>query len=125
MSGKKPRVSIAVPVYNGENYLEYALETALAQTYADFEIVISDNASTDGTEEICRRFVERDSRVALLPQRSEPRRLLELPARTGTFEWRILHVAGARRRPRARISGALRGCARRGTRLGSGLHKSD
>jgi glycosyltransferase involved in cell wall biosynthesis len=63
MSGKKPRVSIAVPVYNGDNYLEYALETALAQTYSDFEIVISDNASTDGTEEICRRFVERDSRV--------------------------------------------------------------
>ena len=38
--------------------LEYALETALAQTYVDFEIVISDNASTDGTEEICRRFVD-------------------------------------------------------------------
>jgi len=63
MSGKKPRVSIAVPVYNGDNYLVFALETALAQTYSDFEIVISDNASTDGTEEICRRFVERDSRV--------------------------------------------------------------
>jgi glycosyltransferase involved in cell wall biosynthesis len=63
MSGKKPRVSIAMPVYNGDNYLEYALKTALAQTYADFEIVISDNASTDRTEEICRRLVESDSRV--------------------------------------------------------------
>ena len=63
MSGKKPRASIAVPVYNGDNYVEYALQTALAQTYADFEIVISDNASTDRTEEICRRFVESDSRV--------------------------------------------------------------
>lgn len=63
MSGKQPKVSIAVPVYNGDNYLEYALETALAQTFGDFEIVISDNASTDGTEEICRRFVERDPRV--------------------------------------------------------------
>lgn len=63
MSGKKARVSIAVPVYNGKNYLAFALETALAQTCSDFEIVISDNASTDGTAEICQRFGERDARV--------------------------------------------------------------
>ncbi len=58
-----PRVSIGLPVYNGERYLEEALESLLAQSYTDFEIVISDNASTDRTEEICRTFAARDPRV--------------------------------------------------------------
>jgi len=57
------RVSIGLPVYNGEQYLEEALESWLAQTYTDFEIVVSDNASTDRTEEICRSFAQRDPRV--------------------------------------------------------------
>lgn len=59
----RPRVSIGVPVFNGEEYLVAALDSLLAQTYADFEIVISDNASTDGTREICEDFVKRDRRV--------------------------------------------------------------
>jgi len=63
MSGKKARVSIALPVYNGDNYVGQALESVLAQTYTDFEVVISDNASTDGTEEICRSYASRDPRV--------------------------------------------------------------
>lgn len=63
MDEHTPRVSIGVPVYNGENYLADAIESALGQTYEDFEIVISDNASTDRTAEICRAFAERDSRV--------------------------------------------------------------
>jgi len=50
-------------VYNGENFLRDALDSILAQTYRDFELIISDNASTDGTEEICREYVERDPRV--------------------------------------------------------------
>lgn len=58
-----PTVSVGVPVYNGELYLPSALDTLLAQTYEDFEILISDNASTDGTEEICRAAVARDRRV--------------------------------------------------------------
>ena len=63
MDEQTPRVTIGIPVYNGENYLEKAIESALAQTYGDFEIVISDNASTDRTADICRSFAERDSRV--------------------------------------------------------------
>lgn len=55
-------VTIGVPVYNGENYLERALSSLAAQTYGDLRIVISDNASSDGTEDICRRFVAEDSR---------------------------------------------------------------
>lgn len=58
-----PRVSIGMPVYNGEEYLEEALDSLLAQTYEDFELVISDNASTDRTEEICRAYAERDNRI--------------------------------------------------------------
>ncbi len=58
-----PRVSIAVPAYNCEAYIAQSLDSLLGQTYGDFELVISDNASTDGTEEICRRYAARDSRV--------------------------------------------------------------
>ena len=58
-----PRVSVGLIVYNGERYLESAIETLLAQTYTDFELIISDNGSTDGTERIARETVERDSRV--------------------------------------------------------------
>jgi len=59
-----PRVSIGLPVYNGEAYLESTIDAILAQTFRDFELIISDNASTDRTEEICRAFAERDPRVA-------------------------------------------------------------
>jgi glycosyltransferase involved in cell wall biosynthesis len=58
-----PRVTVGMPVFNGEPFLSEALESALAQTYSDFEIVVSDNASTDATEQICRSYAARDSRV--------------------------------------------------------------
>jgi glycosyltransferase involved in cell wall biosynthesis len=58
-----PRVSIGLPVYNGENYLEQALDCLLAQTFGDFELIISDNASPDKTEEICRVYTARDQRI--------------------------------------------------------------
>ena len=61
--GKSPKISIGVPVYNGENYLAEALESLLAQTFTDFEIIICDNASTDGTEQICKDFEKRDERI--------------------------------------------------------------
>jgi glycosyltransferase involved in cell wall biosynthesis len=58
-----PLVSIGLPVYNGERYLREAVDSLLAQTFTDFELVISDNASTDGTTEICREYAVRDGRV--------------------------------------------------------------
>ena len=58
-----PRVSIGVPVYNGENYVAHALDSLLNQTFQDLEIVISDNASTDRTEEICRGYASCDPRI--------------------------------------------------------------
>lgn len=61
-----PRVSVGLPVFNGDNYLVEAIESHLAQTFADFELVICDNGSTDGTEAICRRFADRDPRIRYL-----------------------------------------------------------
>jgi len=63
MSRNNPLVSIGVPVYNGEKYLPQTLDAVLNQTFQDFELVISDNASTDRTAEICREYVKRDPRV--------------------------------------------------------------
>ena len=61
--GDAPLVTVALPVYNGEGYLEEALEGLLGQTFSDFELLISDNASTDGTERICREYASRDARI--------------------------------------------------------------
>ncbi|MFI0235138.1 glycosyltransferase family 2 protein [Streptomyces sp. NPDC016845] len=58
-----PRLSIGLPVYNGEEYLAEALDALLGQTYEDFELVISDNASTDGTQDICRKYEAQDPRI--------------------------------------------------------------
>jgi glycosyltransferase involved in cell wall biosynthesis len=58
-----PRVSIGLPVYNGENYLEAAVESILSQEFGDFELILSDNGSDDATQAICQRFAEADGRV--------------------------------------------------------------
>lgn len=56
-------VSIGMPVYNGEKYIRQALDSLLAQDYEYFELIISDNASTDRTAEICLDYVAKDKRV--------------------------------------------------------------
>jgi glycosyltransferase involved in cell wall biosynthesis len=58
-----PAVSLAMPVYNGANYIRVAIASCLDQDFADLELIITDNASTDGTEEICREFAAKDPRV--------------------------------------------------------------
>lgn len=63
MSTRSPRLTIGMPVYNGENYLPDALDSILAQTFEDFELIISDNASSDGTQRICRAYAARDERI--------------------------------------------------------------
>ena len=63
MNDRIPKVSIGMPVLNGENYIEPAIRSILAQTYSDFELIISDNASQDRTEEICRHYLEKDGRI--------------------------------------------------------------
>jgi glycosyltransferase involved in cell wall biosynthesis len=63
MGGDKPRVSIGLPVFNGEHHLAQALDAILAQTHSDFELIISDNASTDRTPEICQTYAAGDPRI--------------------------------------------------------------
>jgi glycosyltransferase involved in cell wall biosynthesis len=63
MTENTPTVSIGIPVYNGADYLRAALDSILAQTYTDFEIMISDNASEDATPEICQEYMARDARI--------------------------------------------------------------
>lgn len=63
MTTQRPQVSIGLPVYNGENFLAAAIESILAQTFQDFELIICDNASTDQTEAICRHYAAQDDRI--------------------------------------------------------------
>ncbi len=58
-----PLVSIGLPVFNGANYVAAAIESVLAQTVRDLELIIFDNASTDSTQSICQDFAARDPRV--------------------------------------------------------------
>lgn len=68
MKTSLPIVTIGLPVYNGEQTLRPALESLLNQSFANFELIISDNASTDGTELICREYAERDQRIRYVRQ---------------------------------------------------------
>lgn len=68
MNNQRPLVSIGLPVYNGEDYLEQAIDSILRQTYPDWELLISDNHSNDTTEEICRQAQARDPRVRYIRQ---------------------------------------------------------
>jgi glycosyltransferase involved in cell wall biosynthesis len=87
-----PRLTIGLPVYNGEKYLAESLDALLGQTYEDFELIISDNASIDSTGEICRRYAKQDSRIQFI---SQPRNIGAVPnhnfvvkqARGELFKW--------------------------------------
>ena len=58
-----PLVSVALPVYNGGDYVAGCIEAVLGQSYANLELVIADAGSTDETEQVCRRYAESDERV--------------------------------------------------------------
>ena len=60
-----PTVLIGLPIYNGQKYIAQAIESVLNQSFEDFAVLISDNASTDGTWDTCRAYAERDSRIRL------------------------------------------------------------
>ena len=87
-----PRLSVGLPVYNGENHLAESIEALLGQSYEDFELIISDNASTDGTADICRTYGRQDSRIRYIRQ---PRDIGRVPnhnflieqARGELFKW--------------------------------------
>ena len=56
---RAPKLTIGLPIYNGETFLPHTLDSFLGQGFSDFELVISDNASEDRTEEICRDYEQR------------------------------------------------------------------
>ena len=63
---EQPFVSVIVPVFNGEQFVQRAIESVLAQTCDDVEVVVVDDASTDGTAEIVMKCSEDDSRVRMV-----------------------------------------------------------
>jgi len=63
MESFKPRISIGVPAYNSQEFIHKRLDSILSQTFGDFEIIISDNASTDKTPLICRDYASKDKRI--------------------------------------------------------------
>lgn len=65
MSTDAPLVSIGFAIFNGSKYVEEAITSILGQTFKDFELIVSDNQSTDGTFEICKRYAEQDPRIRL------------------------------------------------------------
>ncbi len=64
-----PKISIGLPVYNGENILRRSIDSILSQTFSDFELIISDNASSDSTPIICQDYAKRDKRIRYVRQK--------------------------------------------------------
>ena len=60
---RKPKLSVGLPVYNGEKYLAQTMDGLLGQDFRDFELILSDNGSTDGTSKICQVYAQKDSRI--------------------------------------------------------------
>ena len=65
-----PKVSIGLAVYNGEKFLCNALDSLLSQTFSDFELILSDNASTDSTQMICEKYAKNDKRIRYFRQKN-------------------------------------------------------
>jgi len=65
------KVSVVIPVYNVERYLERCVQSVLRQTYKDLEIILVDDGSTDGSGELCDKIAERDSRVRVIHQENQ------------------------------------------------------
>ena len=65
------KVSIIMPVYNVEKYLRKAIESVLKQTYAEFELLLINDRSTDNSKEICREYCKKDSRIILFENDSD------------------------------------------------------
>ena len=61
-----PLISVAMPVYNGERYLAKAIDSILAQTFADFELIIIDDGSTDNSLQVLHEYQKRDARIRLV-----------------------------------------------------------
>lgn len=84
------KVSVIIPVYNAEKYLGEAIESVLNQTYEDFQLLLINDASTDNSKDICKKYSKRDNRIVLLENNSEdhgpgPTRNIGLDYATGEY----------------------------------------
>lgn len=61
-----PLLSIIIPVYNVEQYLERCIESIISQTLKDLEIILLNDGSTDGSREICERYADQDNRILVI-----------------------------------------------------------
>jgi glycosyltransferase involved in cell wall biosynthesis len=68
ITSEKRKITVGLPVYNGEKFLQNRLDSILTQTYADFELIISDNNSIDKTNEICSNYAKKDFRIKYFKQ---------------------------------------------------------
>ena len=75
MNYSTPKISIGIPVYNGEKFIRKCIESILQQTNRNFELIISDNASTDSSPEICKEFLNKDNRITFVRQNKNMGRL--------------------------------------------------
>ena len=64
-------VSIVVPVYNKEDYLDKCIESVLQQTYSNFQLILVDDGSTDNSLSICRKYERKDKRIMVVPQENQ------------------------------------------------------
>jgi len=71
----QPKLNIGIPVYNGEKFIRKCLNSLLNQTFTDFEIILSDNASTDSTTSICQEYANKDQRILFIKQKSTEKAL--------------------------------------------------
>jgi glycosyltransferase involved in cell wall biosynthesis len=101
-----PKVSVGMPVFNGEKFLRFAIDGLLKQEFTDFELIISDNASSDRTRDICEEYAAKDSRIRYYRNETNIgasgnyRRVFEL-ARAELFAWAAhddVHLPGFLRR---------------------------
>ena len=68
---KQIALSVIMPVYNGEQYLNYSIQSVLNQTYKDYELILVDDGSTDHSLEICEKYQSKDERIRVISQENK------------------------------------------------------
>jgi glycosyltransferase involved in cell wall biosynthesis len=84
------KVSVVIPVYNGEKYLAQAIVSVLAQTHRDLELLVIDDGSTDGSRDIMERYARADSRIKVISQVRVTRGTFLMSGKNG---WRINYIS--------------------------------
>ena len=68
LNKQKTKVTVGIPTYNNEKFIRKAIDSVLSQTFSDFELIISDDASTDSTPTICDEYKHKDDRIHFIRQ---------------------------------------------------------